>query len=96
MIAIVQSSYVGFADTEDEGFDYRFVPLGQIVRCRRRQAKAEHRSAGAVHLDGIDSQSLPTKKPHPRVWFLLAEDEGFEPPQTESESGVLPLHKSSI
>ena len=24
----------------------------------------------------------------------LAEDEGFEPPQTESESGVLPLHKS--
>lgn len=26
----------------------------------------------------------------------LAEDEGFEPPQTESESGVLPLHKSSI
>ena len=28
--------------------------------------------------------------------FVLAEDEGFEPPQTESESGVLPLHKSSI
>ena len=27
---------------------------------------------------------------------MLAEDEGFEPPQTESESGVLPLHKSSI
>ena len=27
---------------------------------------------------------------------FLAEDEGFEPPQTESESGVLPLHKSSI
>ena len=26
----------------------------------------------------------------------VAEDEGFEPPQTESESGVLPLHKSSI
>ena len=30
------------------------------------------------------------------VVFFLAEDEGFEPPQTESESGVLPLHKSSI
>ena len=30
------------------------------------------------------------------VAFFLAEDEGFEPPQTESESGVLPLHKSSI
>ena len=27
---------------------------------------------------------------------FLAEDEGFEPPQTESESGVLPLHKSSM
>ncbi len=26
----------------------------------------------------------------------MAEDEGFDPPQTESESGVLPLHKSSI
>ena len=26
--------------------------------------------------------------------YFLAEDEGFEPPQTESESGVLPLHKS--
>ena len=26
--------------------------------------------------------------------FPLAGDEGFEPPQTESESGVLPLHKS--
>ena len=23
---------------------------------------------------------------------FLAEDEGFEPPRTESESGVLPLH----
>ena len=35
--------------------------------------------------------------PHPKGWLLLlAEDEGFEPPQTESESGVLPLHKSSI
>ena len=29
-----------------------------------------------------------------RKCFFLAEDEGFEPPQTESESGVLPLHKS--
>ena len=39
------------------------------------------------------------KKPHllnSKCGFFLAEDEGFEPPQTESESGVLPLHKSSI
>ena len=34
---------------------------------------------------------LQSFRPH-----VLAEDEGFEPPQTESESGVLPLHKSSI
>ena len=36
--------------------------------------------------------SLPIKKPPIRAVFLLAEDEGFEPPRTESESGVLPLH----
>lgn len=34
---------------------------------------------------------LQSFRPH-----VLAEDEGFEPPQTESESGVLPLHKSSM
>ena len=38
------------------------------------------------------------KKKPTTMWSVsfLAEDEGFEPPQTESESGVLPLHKSSI
>ena len=45
----------------------------------------------------IHSHPLPIKRPT-TSWsvFLLAEDEGFEPPQTESESGVLPLHKSSM
>ncbi len=40
----------------------------------------------------------PNKKSRYPDGYLdfLAEDEGFEPPQTESESGVLPLHKSSI
>ena len=41
---------------------------------------------------------LPTKKHRP-CWdgaFLLAAGEGFEPSQTESESGVLPLHKPAI
>ena len=33
---------------------------------------------------------------HMIAGFPLAGDEGFEPPQTESESGVLPLHKSSV
>ena len=27
--------------------------------------------------------------------FQMAAEEGFEPSQTESESGVLPLHKSA-
>ena len=51
---------------------------------------------GHLHLDGFES---PPNKKHPTtcvVECFLAEDEGFEPPQTESESGVLPLHKSSI
>ena len=38
---------------------------------------------------------IKTRYPDGYLVFM-AEDEGFEPPQTESESGVLPLHKSSI
>ena len=53
-------------------------------------------AAGTLHLDGFESH-IAKNKSHPKGWLLfLAEDEGFEPPQTESESGVLPLHKSSI
>ena len=49
----------------------------------------------------VSSNPYPNGKqkkttPNGVVFFCLAEDEGFEPPQTESESGVLPLHKSSI
>ena len=36
------------------------------------------------------------KSCHNRDRIFLAGDEGFEPPQTESESGVLPLHKSPM
>ena len=47
-------------------------------------------------LIGSNPVQYQKEKPHRLVWFFfLAEDEGFEPPQTESESGVLPLHKSS-
>ena len=56
-------------------------------------------STGQLHLDGFESLPDPMikRKTTPNgVVFFLAEDEGFEPPQTESESGVLPLHKSSI
>ena len=50
---------------------------------------------GAALSNHISSSA--NNKSHPNGWLLLlAEDEGFEPPQTESESGVLPLHKSSI
>ena len=46
-------------------------------------------SAGGV------SQKKSRREPY-IVRDDLAGDEGFEPPQTESESGVLPLHKSSM
>ena len=57
----------------------------------------QQHAPGVLHLDGFESRIRWQKeKPHPKgVVFFLAEDEGFEPPQTESESGVLPLHKSS-
>ena len=35
------------------------------------------------------------KIPKVTTFGILAADEGFEPSQTESESGVLPLHKSA-
>ena len=42
---------------------------------------------------GSNPSPSTNKKRPPDGWsFLLAEDEGFEPPRTESESGVLPLH----
>ena len=45
----------------------------------------------------FESLIRPKRKTTPKGGvFFLAEDEGFEPPQTESESGVLPLHKSSM
>ena len=55
-------------------------------------------SPGHLHLDRFESLTTANKKSrYPNGYLLfLAEDEGFEPPQTESESGVLPLHKSSI
>ena len=50
---------------------------------------------GVLHQNGFESLKCQKEKHPKRVLFFLAEDEGFEPPQTESESGVLPLHKSS-
>ena len=55
-----------------------------------------HRSVAFNRFESLSSFSAKQKTPPEWVAFRLAEDEGFEPPQTESESGVLPLHKSSI
>ena len=43
---------------------------------------------------GLRADAPPKKRHAEACLFFLAGDEGFEPPQTESESGVLPLHKS--
>ena len=66
--------------------------------CCHRLADGKQQSTGLLHLDGFESLSATNKNSRYPVGYLLfvAEDEGFEPPQTESESGVLPLHKSSI
>ena len=67
------------------------------LRCCRRQ---DRRQASLTRAALIWVRiTIPAIKKSPTtdvVGDFLAEDEGFEPPQTESESGVLPLHKSSI
>ena len=82
---------------EDEGFDcrsagrrnVRWQPVFELA------APSAHRALGfrwvRIPHDWIKKSGYPKGYPD-----FLAEDEGFEPPQTESESGVLPLHKSSI
>ena len=59
------------------------------------QSSPRWRRSSAPHFDWFESLPNPMakRKATPNgVAFFLAEDEGFEPPQTESESGVLPLH----
>ena len=66
----------------------RWPPVFELVAaiCHR------HIAPKSVRIPSDDKKSR-----YPNGYLLfLAEDEGFEPPQTESESGVLPLHKSSI
>ena len=54
-------------------------------------------ATGILHFIGSNPHLCNKKYGYPKGYpYFLAEDEGFEPPQTESESGVLPLHKSSI
>ena len=56
--------------------------LARSIPARRRKVCA------------ADLAPAKTKRHAEACLFFLAGDEGFEPPQTESESGVLPLHKS--
>ena len=79
-----------FFRKEDEGFDLIYV------------LPPSRPAASRCPLDiciQMGSNPYPCNKKYgyPNGYpYFLAEDEGFEPPQTESESGVLPLHKSSI
>ena len=70
---------------EDEGFD--------LINVVRRQAVARNSPPDCCILNRSNPYTRAKRKTTPKgVVFFLAEDEGFEPPRTESESGVLPLH----
>lgn len=75
---------------------FAFLPVGKNRGSSGRYA-ARQQSPGL--LDFI-FESLVRRQKIKAIqkdgFYFLAEDEGFEPPQTESESGVLPLHKSSM
>ena len=63
------------------------------------QAASRHGSMGTSTPTNFRRPAPHRRKKNPVTTvtgFFLAGDEGFEPPQTESESGVLPLHKSPI
>ena len=63
-----------------------------MFRCVKPQRATVHRTVAFKLFESLFTSSANNKS-HPVGWLLLlAEDEGFEPPQTESESGVLPLH----
>ena len=67
-----------------------------ILLCYCGQARSKQGSTGALLSDWFESPPCKKAPATKVVGAFLAEDEGFEPPQTESESGVLPLHKSSM
>ena len=64
--------------------------LRSVKPSRAALVRAAFKLVRIPHISKIKSPTTDV------VGLLMAEDEGFEPPQTESESGVLPLHKSSI
>ena len=62
---------------------------------RKGKQKSASEIQNILNIKSGENKKKPLDSEESRV-NLMAEDEGFEPPQTESESGVLPLHKSSI
>ena len=83
---------------EDEGFDLHFLPYGKEIKVWIPSSRTPAICHRHIAFDWFESPTTANKKaPTTKVvGAFLAEDEGFEPPQTESESGVLPLHKSSM
>ena len=81
---------------EDEGFDLHFLPLQRekiMVSFPSSRERATLREERCIWIGS--NPHIHIKQNSPPGWvscFVLAEDEGFEPPRTESESGVLPLH----
>ena len=85
--------------SESEGcFDFR-IDCGDIMGGRTGRGMARGNAPflerGCSESAGGVSQKKSRREPY-IVRDDLAGDEGFEPPQTESESGVLPLHKSPM
>ena len=76
----------GYFLAEDEGFDLIKV----LPPSSWRQAALIRAAFRWVRIPLIRGENKNTTRMG--GVFILAEDEGFEPPQTESESGVLPLH----
>jgi hypothetical protein len=73
--------------------DFRILRKNRPRRCLN-----DHAEAGfCCTFRALDYLALKAKNRsrQRRERFALAAEEGFEPSQTESESGVLPLHKSA-
>ena len=78
---------------EEGGSDLHFLPCGKRRKDSLRQAVASNSPPDCCDcILRIPHHSKIKNPPTDVVGFLMAEDEGFEPPRTESESGVLPLH----
>ena len=83
------SNFNGFNVIVKSGIDY-FIHIEKVIIGGEIQNIGNLYTKVRKKLERNIKNSSRTKL----VRDELAGDEGFEPPQTESESGVLPLHKS--